>query len=126
MSGMTDIAGLFKNARDVEYRPKGDVVFEEGEPATAMYIVRRGQVTIRLGNLTLETVGEGGFLGEMALIEDRTRSATAVVTEDCELVPIDERRFLFLVGETPFFALAVMRTMARRLRAMNERTDRSA
>ena len=46
--------------------------------------------------------------------------------EDCELVPIDERRFLFLIRETPFFALAVMRTMARRLRAMNERTDRSA
>lgn len=91
-----------------------------------MYVVRRGQVAIRLGNLTVETVGEGGLLGEMALIDDSTRSASAVVIEDRELVPIDERRFLFLVRETPFFALAVMRTMARRLRAMNERADRSA
>jgi CRP/FNR family cyclic AMP-dependent transcriptional regulator len=123
---MTDIAGLFRNAKDVEHHPQGTVVFEEGAPAASMYVVRRGQVAIRLGNLTLETVGEGGFLGEMALVDDRTRSATAVVIEDCELVPIDERRFLFLIRETPFFALAVMRTMARRLRAMNERADRSA
>jgi CRP/FNR family transcriptional regulator, cyclic AMP receptor protein len=123
---MADIAGLFRNAKDVEHRPKGAVVFEEGAPAGSMYVVRRGQVAIRLGNLTLETVGEGGFLGEMALVDDRTRSATAVVIQDCELVPIDERRFLFLIRETPFFALAVMRTMARRLRAMNERADRSA
>jgi CRP/FNR family transcriptional regulator, cyclic AMP receptor protein len=123
---MTDIAGLFRNAKDVEYHPKGTVVFEEGAPAASMYVVRRGQVAIRLGNLTLETIAEGGFLGEMALVDDRTRSATAVVIEDCELVPIDERRFLFLIRETPFFALAVMRTMARRLRAMNERTGRSA
>jgi len=123
---MTDIAGLFRNAKDVEYHPKGTVVFEEGAPAASMYVVRRGQIAIRLGNLTLETIAEGGFLGEMALVDDRTRSATAVAIEDCELVPIDERRFLFLIRETPFFALAVMRTMARRLRAMNERTDRSA
>jgi CRP/FNR family transcriptional regulator, cyclic AMP receptor protein len=123
---MTDIAGLFRNAKDVEYHPKGTVVFEEGAPAASMYVVRRGQVAIRLGNLTLETIAEGGFLGEMALVDDRTRSATAVAIEDCELVPVDERRFLFLIRETPFFALAVMRTMARRLRAMNERTDRSA
>ena len=123
---MTDIAGLFRNAKDVEYHPKGTVVFEEGAPAASMYVVRRGQIAIRLGNLTLETIAEGGFLGEMALVDDRTRSATAVAIEDCELVPIDERRFLFLIRETPFFALAVMRTMTRRLRAMNERTDRSA
>jgi CRP/FNR family cyclic AMP-dependent transcriptional regulator len=123
---MTDIAGLFRNAKDVEHHPQGTVVFEEGAPAASMYVVRRGQVAIRLGNLTLETIAEGGFLGEMALVDDRTRSATAVVIEDCELVPIDERRFLFLIRETPFFALAVMRTMARRLRTMNERTDRSA
>src|SRR5262245_46663067 len=86
---MTDIAGLFKNARDVEYRPKGDVVFEQGAPAASMYVVRRGQIAIRLGNVTLETVGEGGFLGEMALVDDGTRSATAVVIEDCEIASID-------------------------------------
>jgi len=71
--------------------------------------------------LTVETVEEGGLLGEMSLVDDRERSASAVALVDCELVPIDEKRFLFLVQETPFFALEVMRTMARRLRAMNER-----
>ncbi|HEU5100134.1 MAG TPA: Crp/Fnr family transcriptional regulator [Roseiflexaceae bacterium] len=60
--------------------------------------------------------GPGGIVGEMALIDDRPRSATAVAATDCRLVPIDERRFTFLVQQTPMFALAVMRVMAERLR----------
>jgi len=117
---MANLADLFKNA-DVERRPAGAVVLEAGTPATCMYVVRRGRVAIRLGSLTVETVEEGGLLGEMSLVDDRERSASAVARVDCELVPIDEKRFLVLVQETPFFALEVMRTMARRLRAMNER-----
>jgi len=72
--GMTDIAGLFRNAKDVEYHPKGTVVFEEGAPAASMYVVRRGQVAIRLGNLTLETIAEGGFLGETIVRAAQRRS----------------------------------------------------
>jgi len=117
---MANLADLFKNA-DVERRPAGAVVLEARTPATCMYVIRRGRVAIRLGSLTLETVEEGGLIGEMALVDDCERSASAVALVDCDLVPIDEKRFLFLVRETPFFALEVMRTMARRLRAMNER-----
>ena len=48
------------------------------------------------------------------------RSATAVAKTDVELVPISEKQFLFLVSQTPFLALKVMRTLARRLRATNK------
>jgi CRP-like cAMP-binding protein len=60
------------------------------------------------------------IFGEMALIDDAPRSATAVAKTDVELVPISEKQFLFLVSQTPFFALKVMRVLARRLRATNK------
>jgi CRP-like cAMP-binding protein len=123
---MANLGGLFKNEREVERRAAGSTILEVGAPATHMYVVRSGRIAIRVGTLTVETVGEGGLVGEMALVDDRTRSASVVALTDCELIPIDQKRFLFLVRETPFFALEVMRTMADRLRTMNERASHEA
>ena len=80
------------------------------------YVVRSGTVRLHLGDRELETVGEGGIFGEMALVDGAPRSASATAETDCELVAVDERRFQYLVQETPFFAQAVMRVMADRLR----------
>jgi CRP-like cAMP-binding protein len=63
------------------------------------------------------------IFGEMALIDSEPRSATAVAITDVELVPISEKQFLFLVGQTPYFALKVMRTLAQRLRVTNKSLD---
>ena len=60
------------------------------------------------------------IFGEMALIDDAPRSATAVAVTDVELVPVSEKQFLFLVSQTPFFAIKVMRVLARRLRATSK------
>jgi CRP-like cAMP-binding protein len=49
------------------------------------------------------------------------RSSTAVTRTDAELVKVDRKAFTFMVQERPFFALEVMRTLADRLRRMNER-----
>ena len=64
----------------------------------------------------IETLSDGGIFGEMALIDGSPRSATALAKTDAEVAPINEKSFLFLVHETPFFAIAVMRTLAERLR----------
>ena len=63
------------------------------------------------------------IFGEMALIDNEPRSATAVAITDVELVPISEKQFLFLVSQTPYFALKVMRILAQRLRATNMSLD---
>ena len=57
---------------------------------------------------------------EMALVDGRKRSADAIALDDAEVVAIREKQFLFLVSQTPYFALSVMAVMARRLRAMNK------
>lgn len=61
---------------------EGDIVFNEGDPATGAFIVQEGQIEIfrRTGNdrdLALSTIGKGGIFGEMALIDDQPRMASA-------------------------------------------------
>ena len=100
----------------------GDVIFAEGDKGDAMFVVRTGEVTIERGGRVMETLSGGGVFGEMALIDGSPRSATVRAKTDCEVAPINEKTFLFLVHETPFFAIAVMRTLADRLRRMDEIT----
>ena len=99
---------------------KGRMIFEEGDRGDEFFFVVRGQVEIRSGDRSFETVGPDGIFGEMALIDDSPRSATAVALTDVTLAPIKENQFLFLVQNAPFFALSVMRVLARRLRRQNK------
>jgi CRP-like cAMP-binding protein len=98
----------------------GDVIFAEGDKGDVMYVVLTGEVAIERGGRVMETLGGGGVFGEMALIDGSPRSATVRAKTECEVAPINEKTFLFLVHETPFFAIAVMRTLADRLRRMDE------
>ena len=100
----------------------GQVIFEDGQTRDFMYVVKKGEVDIVVRSQVVETVGEEGFFGELALIDRAPRSATAIAKTDCVLIKIDERQFLYLVQETPFFALSVMRTMATRIRRRNAQT----
>jgi CRP-like cAMP-binding protein len=96
------------------------MIFAEGDRGDEFFIVVRGEVEIRSGDRHFETLGPDGIFGEMALIDDSPRSATAVALTDVTLAPIKENQFLFLVQNAPFFALSVMRVLARRLRRQNK------
>ena len=82
-----------------------------------MYVVKTGDLQILDGNYVYETVSAGGIVGEMAMVDGSPRSATVCAIKRSTVIPIDERRFLFMVQQTPFFALRVMRVMTARLRA---------
>jgi CRP-like cAMP-binding protein len=112
---------LFRNARDFESFSAGQVIFTAGEVGEVMYVVKDGEVNIMVHDQVIETVGPGGIVGEMALIDTQARSATVMAKTDCQLVSIDEKRFAFLVQQTPYFSLYVMRVLAERLRRMNVR-----
>jgi CRP/FNR family transcriptional regulator, cyclic AMP receptor protein len=110
------LAGAGVPARDYK---SGDVIFREGDAAQELFIIQSGEVEIRLGNRVLEKLPPFSIFGEMALIDAAPRSATAVAAGDVKLVPVGEKQFLFLISNTPHFALNVMRIMARRLRVTN-------
>ncbi len=98
----------------------GEVIFRENDPGMFLYVVKTGKVELRRESVLLEIVETGQIFGEMALIEHNTRSATALANTDCQVVPVDEEKFMYMVGKTPYFALDVMRMMAKRLRHATE------
>ena len=110
---------------DIETRRirAGDVIFREGEKADELFVIKSGHVRIQVGNRTMTDLAADNIFGEMALIDSEPRSATAVAITDVELVPISEKQFLFLVTQTPYFALKVMRILAQRLRVTNKSLD---
>ena len=112
---------LFDKDQEYTIAATGLVVFRAGDAADRMYAVIEGQVDIVINGQLVETVETGGVFGEMALIEDRPRVATATVSAQAKLVSIDRKRFLFLVQQNPYFAIQLMTVMASRLRKMDER-----
>ncbi len=118
--------GLFRHATDTVSFRAGSVVFSQGDEARCMYAIQSGRLEIRIGEKALATLGEGEVFGEMALLNDKSRSATVVALEDSVLVPVDQTQFLFLVRQNPFFALQLMRLLSERLRDRNPLTPLSS
>jgi CRP/FNR family cyclic AMP-dependent transcriptional regulator len=99
--------------------PAGATIFQEGDRGTVMFGVISGAIDIFTGNVILEVVGPGMVFGEMALIDEDVRSASASARTDCRLVQIDLAAFERLVANNPEFARLLMKVMARRLRRMD-------
>jgi len=118
----TAASGKFRQ----KYR-KSEVIFEEGTSGSEMYLIHSGKVLLSVrqkeaGETPLVVLNPGAFFGEMALVDDSRRSATAsAVEDDTELIVMDRARFLFMVRQQPEFALSLMHTLCRRLRDMDKR-----
>jgi CRP/FNR family transcriptional regulator, cyclic AMP receptor protein len=116
----TSFAVLTGNNIETKFIEAGGIIFREGDEAYELFVIKSGQVRIQLGNRTLAELSANDVFGEMALIDNEPRSATALAVTDVELVAVSEKQFLFLVSQTPYFALKVMRVLAQRLRATNK------
>ena len=114
------VTGLFHNAKTFKDVPAGTLIFEEGASGTEMFGVVEGEVEVRLPDGAVRRLGPDDTFGEMAIIDRSPRSGTVVAVTDTKLAVIDQNTFLFLVQETPMFALQVMSSMAERLRSQTE------
>jgi CRP/FNR family transcriptional regulator, cyclic AMP receptor protein len=110
---------LFSREPNPTVLAAGDTLFNEGDPGEEMYVVLEGEIDIFVKGTLVATVGPGGIIGEMALVDHLPRAATVKARTDAKLASINERRFTFLVQNTPFFAIHVMRVLAQRLRHMD-------
>jgi CRP/FNR family transcriptional regulator, cyclic AMP receptor protein len=111
----------FQRAHDVERYAAGETIFSKGDPGDRMFVITAGSVSIADEDGEIETLGPGELIGELALINAGPRTASAVARTECSLAPIDRSRFLYLVQQTPYFAVQVMQTMAERMRAERAR-----
>jgi CRP/FNR family cyclic AMP-dependent transcriptional regulator len=103
-----------------DYRA-GDVLFMEGDTGEEMYVIQSGsvQVSKRIGDeeRPLATLGRGEFLGEMAILNGKPRSASAVVLEDTRCLVIDGRTLETMISKSPEIALRLVKKLAKRLDA---------
>ena len=118
---VTELVKSWDRTELISVRP-GEILFHEGDEGHALYIVEKGNLRVMSGSVVYETVTVGGILGEMALIDEGApRSASVIAVSHAQLWEIDTDRFRSMVASDPNFAITVMRTMARRLRIMNQR-----
>ncbi len=105
----------------------GVVLFEEGQPGDYMYVVQRGEVEIRrqVGETerVLAVLPPGEFFGEMAILNGRPRSATAVVKTDARLLVIEGKTFEAMLRAKPEIALRIIRALATRLEGANQQIE---
>lgn len=111
---------LFAHNPTIVRVPAGQTLFAEGDDGRLMFVLTTGSAEVIVNNRVVETLQHGSIVGELGIVSPGPRSATVVATTDCEFVAVDEKRFQFLVQQTPYFATQVMRVMAERLRAVNQ------
>ncbi len=102
----------------------GDVLFREGEHGEEMYVIQSGLVQIlkKVGDeeRPLATLGRGEFLGEMAILNGKPRTATAVVLEDAQCLVIDAATLEQMIAKSTEIALRLVKKLARRLDSADE------
>lgn len=108
----------------LRFLAEGDVLIREGERAQFVYLVRRGNLRAYLkrdgGELTIGTIQEGEFVGEMAYINNEPRSADVIAVSDCELIEIPINHLDQLIFRKPSWSRALMNTLSRRVKRANE------
>jgi len=115
---MTDEVVAAFRSRPPQRYPSSRVIMKEGDSGVFMYLVLQGRVAISIQSHIVEKVGSGGLFGEMALIDESARAATATAETDCVLLSINRNDFLTLVRTKPGFAVSLLKAIAERLRFM--------
>lgn len=103
------------------YFQKGDIIFKEGSPSDSIYIVEHGEVEISQlkHNEEKHVVGvlkTNDILGEMGLIDDLPRSATATAISDCEILIIDKKQFNEIIEQHPEILKPLTTLLVQRMR----------
>ena len=114
---------FFKAAGEVQSIAQGETIFKENRRGRRillerdkMYLLLKGEVSLRAGNQDLAAVKPGEIFGEMAAISEAPRSATAVAKTACRIISLDDKQFKQALTKKPGFALMLMSVMVARLR----------
>ncbi len=98
------------------YYPKNGVIMREGDAGIFMYVVMDGSIRITVKEKIVELIRPGGVFGEMALVDQSKRAATASAAADSNLLSINRNDFLKLIKTNPAFGNSLLRALATRLR----------
>jgi CRP-like cAMP-binding protein len=107
--------------------PKGTILFRENQPGQEMYIIQSGKVKISMRvrdiEKTLVVLGKGDFFGEMSILNNKPRSATAEVIEDARLLVIDPQTFETMVRSNAEIAVRIIKNLSARLQEADKQIE---
>jgi CRP/FNR family transcriptional regulator, cyclic AMP receptor protein len=105
--------------------PKGKMVFCEFEPGNSFYLIQEGriQITKVMGGIekTVDVLHPGELFGEMAILEEAPRSASAITLDEVQLLEFNRANFEILMQGNPQIALTLLRTFVKRIHDQRRR-----
>lgn len=99
--------------------PAGKALTHEGRHEGYFFIIVSGSVRIERAGQTINTIHDGDFLGEIALLDGGPRTATATTETPCQLIVMTHQRFEQLLDRSPSIRAAVLEEVGRRLRGLD-------
>ena len=107
--------------------PAGTILFKDGDTGNQMYVIQSGKIKItkRVGDVekTLAMLPPGEFFGEMAILNNEPRTATAEIAEDCELLVIESKTFESMIKGNSEIAVRMIKKLAERLKQADEQIE---
>jgi len=133
------ITRLFEHVPEAEQRllfaataplhlKKGQRLFERGDPGGTMYVVLSGRIEISMlteagRKVSLNLIGPGNCFGEISMLDNRDRTASAVAAEDVELQPITRATFFAGIKRCPDLAITLMEILCQRVRWVSDSVE---
>jgi CRP/FNR family cyclic AMP-dependent transcriptional regulator len=125
---LTQLESLAQISEEKKYRG-GETVFTERSTGNELYIIKKGKVCIELGlkgkpdTATIQRLSVGQIFGELALVDKRSRSATVICENDCEIITIDRDKLDELFERDTHLGYIIMKNLAQLLAERLRRTD---
>lgn len=113
-AGIEELGGI---ASEIEVRA-GTVLTHEGYREGFFFVIMSGSIRIERGGRTINTLGPGDFLGEIALLDGGPRTATATTETACRLLSMTYQMFHELLDASPHIQAAILEAVAQRLRSL--------
>ncbi len=112
----TQVIKSFVDTVEKKNVPAGEIIFAQGQTGEVMYGLVEGEVEVIVNDKVIEVIQPGDIFGVGAIVRpNHQRESTTRAKTDCQIFSVDKNTFLFLVQETPVFALELMRSYSDRL-----------
>ena len=121
-----ELQALAKSCQERTYN-SGTTIFSQGDTGVGLYVVKSGKIRLTQANtqdraeIDLGTAGTGEVMGEMALLDDLPRSATATAESDVNVLVLPVWEFRGVLRQHPDIALKMLAALSRRLRKVETR-----
>lgn len=116
-----NFASIFKSEPTRQTFTAGETLIRQGEANDKMFIILEGELQVLVGGKAVATLKEGDRFGELSMIDKEPASGDIVALTSGKFVTLDERRFLVVSQQNPFFTMGILRVVTAKLRAMNQR-----